>query len=369
MDHHDPVRRGVLRGSDATRETIAALIGTLSGVLVTDRGSQFGFWAMPARQVCWAHLIRKFVSFSQRKDEGAQIGDNLLLLAHAMLCGWHRVRDGTLSRRRYQRMVREVLPALELHLDRGVALDVSEISGACRNILEHKAALFTFAFVDGVDPTNNAAERALRPFVLWRKVSYGSQSLRGVSLRPAHHDRRSQPPPPEAVGLDLSATGLFGNQGRLAVAPSRPLNKSSCNGGGGERVRTLNGAPSGNGSRLRQIKSRLQAKIGVGAEVDGNIVRERRATQETADPTINSYRCAPENRAATDVGGRFLDCRISALVRRRGPELYGPRRRTGKSPGRCRRESGAQGDLSRDASRRACGASNGDHSRNILRSL
>jgi transposase len=164
---------------DATRETIAALIGTLSGVLVTDRGSQFGFWAMPARQVCWAHLIRKFVSFSQRKDEGAQIGDNLLLLAHAMLCGWHRVRDGTLSRRRYQRMVREVLPALELHLDRGVALDVSEISGACRNILEHKAALFTFAFVDGVDPTNNAAERALRPFVLWRKVSYGSQSLRG----------------------------------------------------------------------------------------------------------------------------------------------------------------------------------------------
>ena len=53
------------------------------------------------------------------------------------------------------------------------------ISGACRNILEHRAALFTFAFVHGVDPTNNAAARALRPFVLWRKVSHGSQSLRG----------------------------------------------------------------------------------------------------------------------------------------------------------------------------------------------
>lgn len=164
---------------DATRETIAALIGNLAGVLVTDRGSQFGFWAMPARQVCWAHLIRKFVAFSQRKDAGAQIGDNLLLLAHAVLINWHRVRDGTLSRQRFQRVVRRVLPMIEHHLERGAALDEREISGACKNILEHKLALFTFAFVEGVDPTNNAAERALRPFVLWRKVSFGSQSQRG----------------------------------------------------------------------------------------------------------------------------------------------------------------------------------------------
>lgn len=164
---------------DATRDTIAALIGTLSGVLVTDRGSQFGFWAMPARQVCWAHLIRKFVSFSERKDEGAAIGRSLLLLAHTMLSAWHEVRDGTMSRRRYQRMVRKVLPAIELHLERGAALGERQLSGACRNILEHKEALFTFAFVPDVEPTNNAAERALRPFVQWRKVSYGSQSLRG----------------------------------------------------------------------------------------------------------------------------------------------------------------------------------------------
>jgi transposase len=164
---------------DATKDTIAALIGTLSGVLVTDRGSQFGFWAMPARQICWAHLVRKFVSFSQRKDEGAAIGDNLLLLAQTMLSAWHEVRDGTMPRDHYQRMVSKVLPAIELHLARGIALGEREISGACRNILEHKEALFTFAFVQGVDPTNNAAERALRPFVLWRKVSYGSQSLRG----------------------------------------------------------------------------------------------------------------------------------------------------------------------------------------------
>lgn len=165
--------------ADATRETVAALLTTLRGILVTDRGSQFGFWAMEARQICWAHLIRKFVSFAERNDEGAKIGEGLLLLAHALLSAWHDVRDGTLSRSRYQTMVRAAAPAIEHLLVRGVALGARGLSGACENILAHKAALFTFAFVEGVEPTNNHAERALRAFVLWRKVSYGSQSERG----------------------------------------------------------------------------------------------------------------------------------------------------------------------------------------------
>lgn len=39
--------------------------------------------------------------------------------------------------------------------------------------------MFLFAFVDGVEPTNNAAERALRHGVLWRKMSHGPKSLVG----------------------------------------------------------------------------------------------------------------------------------------------------------------------------------------------
>ena len=52
-------------------------------------------------------------------------------------------------------------------------------SGACADMLAHKAVLFTFARHPGVEPTNNHAERALRPFVLWRKTSYGSLCERG----------------------------------------------------------------------------------------------------------------------------------------------------------------------------------------------
>ena len=68
---------------------------------------------------------------------------------------------------------------METLLARGVDLRLKGLSGACQDILDHKEALFTFAFKLGVEPTNNRAERALRAFVLWRKVSFGSQSERG----------------------------------------------------------------------------------------------------------------------------------------------------------------------------------------------
>jgi transposase len=164
---------------NACRDTIASLLGTLRGTLVTDRGSQFGFWAMKRRQICWAHLIRKFVALSERNDDGAKVGEGLLLLAHAMLSAWHRVRDGTLSRAKYQQMARNAQAAIEALLARGVELRLKGVSGSCQDILDHKEALFTFAFTRGVEPTNNHAERALRAFVLWRKVSFGSQSERG----------------------------------------------------------------------------------------------------------------------------------------------------------------------------------------------
>jgi transposase len=96
-----------------------------------------------------------------------------------MLSAWHRVRDGTLPRARYQEMARRAQGAVEALLARGVALHFKGLSGACQDILDHREALFTFAFKPGVEPTNNHAERALRAFVLWRKVSFGSQSARG----------------------------------------------------------------------------------------------------------------------------------------------------------------------------------------------
>ena len=167
---------------DAKAPGIRELLGQLHGIMVTDRGSQFGFWAMEKRQVCWAHLIRKFVAFSERKDQAGQLGESLLLVSQAMLSNWHRVRDGTLSREKFHRVAANAQCLIEGLLGRGVALNIRGVSGACADVLAHREALFTFAHHAGVEPTNNHAERALRPFVLWRKTSYGSQSARGCLL-------------------------------------------------------------------------------------------------------------------------------------------------------------------------------------------
>lgn len=49
----------------------------------------------------------------------------------------------------------------------------------CKELVEHYRRLWTFLAADGVDPTNNAAERALRHAVIWRKLSFGTRSPSG----------------------------------------------------------------------------------------------------------------------------------------------------------------------------------------------
>lgn len=164
---------------DGTREEFKSLIGTL-GVLITDRGSQFGFWAMQKRQICWAHLIRKYITFSEHTDpRAAKLGEALVFLSHALFSKWHKVRDGTVSREEFQEFVANLRPIFEGHLARGVEFRLAGVSGSCAHIIAHADALWTFAYALGVDPTNNHAERELRRFVTWRRKSFGSQSERG----------------------------------------------------------------------------------------------------------------------------------------------------------------------------------------------
>jgi len=164
---------------DGTKAGLRALFAKLKGILVSDRGRQFGFWSMDQRQVCWAHLIRKFKGFSERTGSAGQLGQSLLLGAQTMIYWWHRVRDGTMSRSKFKTLMDSLSGMIEAHLANGVRLGVRGVSGACADILEHRQALWTFVHIPGVEPTNNHAERELRAFVLWRKRSFGSQSDRG----------------------------------------------------------------------------------------------------------------------------------------------------------------------------------------------
>ena len=165
--------------ADGSRETIKPVFGELIGLLVSDRATVFGFWAMPLRQVCHAHLLRKYVGFSERDGPAGAIGRELLQLTALMFEYWHGFKQGALTRQELQFWMRPVTRDIERALQRGAAAGIVRLSGSCADILAHRDALWTFTERDGVEPTNNHAELELRDFVLWRKRSFGSQSERG----------------------------------------------------------------------------------------------------------------------------------------------------------------------------------------------
>lgn len=165
--------------SSGSEKILKPLFGALKGIMVSDRATALMFWAMDRRQVCWAHLIRKFVSFAERDGPTATVGRQLLDYAGILFDYWHEYRAGHLSRDRLRAWTTPLRAQVEALLERAVAMNIEGLSGSCADILQHKAALWTFLDRDDVDPTNNHAERELRAFVLWRKRCFGTQSDRG----------------------------------------------------------------------------------------------------------------------------------------------------------------------------------------------
>ena len=155
------------------------LFGRVRGILVSDRATALKFWVMKRRQICWAHLARKFVSFSERDGPARTIGKDLVEYTRLLFDYWTMFKRGRLDRATFIARMAPVRAQIEALLERAVAKNVKGLSGSCEDILEHREALWTFVERDGIEPTNNHAERELRSFVLWRRRSFGSQSDRG----------------------------------------------------------------------------------------------------------------------------------------------------------------------------------------------
>jgi len=177
------------RNTDAAKQ----LLGKAVGILHTDRHGAYNWWPTVLRQLCWAHLTRDLRAISERGGESERIGNALLDEEKRMFHWWHRVRDGTLARSTFIVYMRPLRKRVEELLTEGAALlpekgsppsedpDDSELKTGrtCGKILKHKEALWTFVRVEGVEPTNNTAEQAVRYAVLWRNICFGTQSSGG----------------------------------------------------------------------------------------------------------------------------------------------------------------------------------------------
>ena len=172
------------------RSTEAAqnLLGTdFAGILTSDRYNAYNWVDVARRQLCWAHILRDFTKISERSGVPRQLGRDLLAQGKKLFRLWHRVRDGTLSRSEFQLLVLPLRDKVKSLLEQGAQYQIgyqektplAKTVRTCRQLLKVEPALWLFVSEAGLEPTNNAAERAIRPAVLWRRTSFGSQSEAG----------------------------------------------------------------------------------------------------------------------------------------------------------------------------------------------
>jgi len=165
----------------AKRSAVAAakLLGSFAGTLVSDRWSAYSFIDAARRQLCWAHLLRDFEWIAEFGGEAKAIGQSLVAETRLLFTWWHELKEGGLTRSGFQERMAPLTARVEALLEQCAAGPHQASAGRCRRILTLRAALWTFVTREGIEPTNNAAERALRPAVIWRKLSFGSCSERG----------------------------------------------------------------------------------------------------------------------------------------------------------------------------------------------
>jgi len=164
------------RGAKGAQRVLGSVVKAIVG---SDRWSGYNWLDPQHRQLCWAHLKRDFQALVERGGEAGRIGQALLEQVEQMFDLWHRVRDGPLSRIDFQSAMQPIQVHVGELLREGAALSCDRTRRTCQNILKLEVALWTFVRVEGVEPTNNSAERRLRRAVLWRRRSFGTQSEDG----------------------------------------------------------------------------------------------------------------------------------------------------------------------------------------------
>jgi len=171
-----------------TQQVAQSLLGLESqGIVVSDRYSGYNWLDPHQRQLCWAHLKRDFTAIAQRSGVAGELGQRLLALEREVFDLWHQFRQQTLSRLELQDRIQPLRQQLQACLEEGASFSVgyreqtplAKTVRTCRQLLKQEVSLWTFVYHEGVEPTNNVAERSLRPAVIARKLSFGSRSQQG----------------------------------------------------------------------------------------------------------------------------------------------------------------------------------------------
>ena len=161
------------------RESLKALVGDYQGIILNcDRAKMY--FDGKRLQWCWAHLKRDIQKLIDSSDNQVKrLGDDLMRQQKLLFQHWRRYREGEILWSTFQNIVRPIKKEFNSLLLRGVFSGNAKLHGMCEELYERRQHLWTFTLVEGIEPTNNTAERALRPAVIYRKLSFGTQSASG----------------------------------------------------------------------------------------------------------------------------------------------------------------------------------------------
>jgi transposase len=150
------------------------------GIVCSDRWAGYDYLDPTRRQLCWAHLLRDFTEHSEGMAEQKKFGADGLRIARDLFAAWHDYQtDG--DRGELQGKIAPLETKLRSLLEHAARKSprTKYHRQFARNLLKRWPGLWTFSHTDGVEPTNNHAERSLRGAVIYRKLSFGTQSERG----------------------------------------------------------------------------------------------------------------------------------------------------------------------------------------------
>jgi transposase len=169
------------RGSKVLKEILGA---EYKGILCSDMYSAYKAFHKGVRQFCWAHIIRgiKGIKHACRSPDAVKFSKWMLSETGRMFALWHAFKRGHLDRKTLVLKSVPIRARMNKCLQQYAQSPDYDVSKASKSLLRHWEGLFTFLEYDGVEPTNNSAERGVRPAVQWRKICFGNQSEEGELL-------------------------------------------------------------------------------------------------------------------------------------------------------------------------------------------
>jgi transposase len=173
--------------SRSSQVLVEVLGDVYQGILCVDRWGAYTKYHKGLFQICWAHLKRDFLGIlkigeAAQSEEALVFAQTMERLRKKIMAVWHLFKEGQISRAELIKKTKSARKALKRCLTQYRHSEEKCVQTLANQLFKRFDDLFTFIFYEGVEPTNNIAERGIRPAVQWRKICFGNRSDKGAAL-------------------------------------------------------------------------------------------------------------------------------------------------------------------------------------------